>query len=72
MSTDLFIRNLGLNEGLLGDANIHGEWHHDVKGIYLDARIREKDIAKSHGVRLHLSHKPTSSLDLQLKPTAPT
>ena len=36
MSTDLFIRNLGLNEGLLGDANIHGEWHHDVKGIYLD------------------------------------
>nr|HRL84844.1 translocation/assembly module TamB [Bacteroides uniformis] len=30
MSTDLFIRNLGLNEGLLGDANIHGEWHHDV------------------------------------------
>lgn len=48
MSTDLFIRNLGLNEGLLGDANIHGEWHHDVKGIYLDAHIREKDIAKSH------------------------
>lgn len=47
MSTDLFIRNLGLNEGLLGDANIHGEWHHDVKGIYLDAHIREKDIAKA-------------------------
>ena len=30
MSTDLFIRNLGLNEGLLGDANIHGEWHHEI------------------------------------------
>ena len=29
MSTDLFIRNLGINNGLLGDANIHGEWHHD-------------------------------------------
>ena len=63
MSTDLFIRNLGLNEGLLGDANIHGEWHHDVKGIYLDARIREKDIAKSHVYGYIYPIKPTSSLD---------
>ncbi|MDE6347433.1 MAG: translocation/assembly module TamB, partial [Bacteroides sp.] len=70
MSTDLFIRNLGLNEGLLGDADIHGEWHHDVKGIYLDAHIQEKDIA-----RIHKSHvqgyvyplKPTSALDLQIE-----
>lgn len=67
MSTDLFIRNLGLNDGLLGDANIHGEWHHDVKGIYLDAHIREKDIAKSyvHGYIYPL--KPTSGLDLQIE-----
>ena len=48
MSTELFIRNLGLNEGLLGDAQIHGEWHHDVKGIYLNAQIREKDKALTH------------------------
>lgn len=67
MSTDLFIRNLGLNEGLLGDANIHGEWHHDVKGIYLDARIREKDIAKSHVYGYIYPIKPTSSLDLQIE-----
>lgn len=72
MSTDLFIRNLGLNEGLLGDANIHGEWHHDVKGIYLDARIREKDIAKSHVYGYIYPIKPTSSLDLQSRPTVPT
>lgn len=67
MSTDLFIRNLGLNDGLLGDANIHGEWHHDVKGIYLDAHIREKDIAKSHVYGYVYPIKPTSSLDLQIE-----
>lgn len=67
MSTDLFIRNLGLNDGLLGDANIHGEWHHDVKGIYLDARIREKDIAKSHVYGYIYPLKPTSALDLQIE-----
>ncbi len=67
MSTDLFIRNLGLNEGLLGDANIHGEWHHDVKGIYLDAHIREEDIAKSHVYGYIYPIKPTSSLDLQIE-----
>lgn len=67
MSTDLFIRNLGLNEGLLGDANIHGEWHHDVKGIFLDAHIREKDIAKSHVHGYIYPIKPTSSLDLQIE-----
>lgn len=66
MSTDLFIRNLGLNEGLLGDASIHGEWHHDVKGIYLDARIREKDIARSHVYGYIYPIKPTSALDLQI------
>lgn len=67
MSTDLFIRNLGLNDGLLGDANIHGEWHHDVKGIYLDAHIREKDIAKSHVQGYIYPLKPTSGLDLQIE-----
>ena len=66
MSTDLFIRNLGLNEGLLGDAQIHGEWHHDVKGIYLDARIRENDIARTHVHGFIYPIKPTSSLDLQI------
>ena len=66
MNTDLFIRNLGLNEGLLGDAQIHGEWHHDVKGIYLDARIREKNLARTHVHGFIYPIKPTSSLDLQI------
>lgn len=67
MSTDLFIRGLGLNEGLLGDAHIHGEWHHDVKGIYLDAHIREEEIAKSHVHGYIYPLKPTSALDLQIE-----
>lgn len=56
-----------LERGSLGDANIHGEWHHDVKGIYLDARIREKDIAKSHVYGYIYPIKPTSALDLQIE-----
>lgn len=67
MSTDLFIHNLGLNNGLLGDADIHGEWHHDVKGIYLDARIREADIARTHVNGYIYPLKPTSALDLQIE-----
>lgn len=66
MKTDLFIRNLGLNEGLLGDAQIHGEWHQDVKGIYLDAHIQEKNAANTHVHGYIYPIKPTSSLDLQI------
>lgn len=66
MSTDLFIHNLGINDGLLGNADIHGEWHHDVKGIYLDARIREADIARTRVHGFIYPIKPTSSLDLQI------
>ena len=67
MSTDLHIRNFGLNDGLLGDADIHGEWHHEVKGIYLDARINEKEVARTHVVGYVYPIKPTSSLDLQIE-----
>lgn len=67
MHTDLFIRNLGLNDGLLGDASIRGEWHHDVEGIYLDAHIREKDVANSHVYGYIYPIKPKSSLDLQIE-----
>lgn len=67
MSTDLHIHNFGLNDGLLGDANIHGEWHHDIKGIYLDAHIQEKEIAQSHVYGFIYPLKPTSSLDLQIE-----
>lgn len=38
-----------------------------MKGIYLDARIREKDIAKSHVYGYIYPIKPTSALDLQIE-----
>ena len=66
MSTDLFIRNFGLNDGLLGDAQIHGEWHHQVKGIYMDARIREGDIARTRVQGYIYPIKPNGSLDLHI------
>ncbi len=66
MFTDLFIANLGLNNGLLGDARIHGEWHHSVEGIYLDARIREGDLAYTHVNGYIYPLKPTSALDLNI------
>ena len=67
MATDLHISRLGINNGLLGDADIRGEWHHDVKGIYLDARIREGDSARTHVHGFIYPIKPTSSLDLQIE-----
>ncbi len=67
MHTDLYIHNLGLNDGLLGDANIHGEWHHDVKGIWLEANIQEKNTAHTHVKGYIYPIKPTSALDLQIE-----
>lgn len=67
MFTNLYIKNLGINNGLLGNANIHGEWHHNVRGIYLDAQIKEKDIAQSHVYGYIYPLKPESGLDLQIE-----
>ena len=67
MYTNLFFKDLGLNGGLLGDAHIHGEWHHNVKGIFLDAHIKEKDIARSHVSGYIYPIKPTSALDLEIE-----
>ena len=47
--------------------NIHGEWHQEVEGIYLDAHIHEKDTAKSHVYGYIYPIKPKSALDLQIE-----
>ena len=67
MKTDLQVKNLGVNSGILGDAQIHGEWHHEVKGILLDADIHEGEIAHTLVNGYIYPIKPTSSLDLQIK-----
>ena len=67
MAADVRIRNLGLNDGLLGDGVIHGEWHHDKKGIFLEADITEKDIAHSHVKGYVFPIKPNGGIDLQIE-----
>ncbi len=67
MFTDLRICNLGLNNGVLGDADIHAEWHHNVKGIWIDADIKEREIARSLVKGYIYPIKPISALDLQIK-----
>ena len=67
MQTDLSIRNFGLFGGPLGNANIHGEWHHDVKGILLDAHIEEENLSQTNVYGFVYPIKPTSALDLQIK-----
>ena len=66
MRTDLFIKNFGLNKELIGDMNIRGEWHNDVKGIYLDANIHEKDLAVTHVDGYIYPLKP-AGLDLHIE-----
>ncbi|MDR0961181.1 MAG: translocation/assembly module TamB, partial [Mediterranea sp.] len=67
MYTDLSIRNLGLNGGLLGDAQVHGEWHNDVQGIFLDAHVKEGDIGSGHVQGYIHPLKAQSSLDLNIE-----
>ena len=66
MQTDLFVKNLGINDGIIGDANLHGEWHNKVQGLLLDAHIREGEQARTHVNGYVYPIKPTSSLDLQI------
>ena len=65
--TDLFVRNFGIYKGYLGDANIHAEWHHKTKGIYMDVDIKEKEIAHTHVTGFVYPIKPTSGLDLYIE-----
>ena len=67
METDLFIKNLGINDGVIGDAQLHGEWHNPIQGLLLDAHISEGTEARTHVHGYVYPIKPTSSLDLQIK-----
>lgn len=64
--SDLFIGNFGYNDSIIGDMNIIGEWHNDRKGLYLDADIREGDVARTTVDGYIYPLKPTSSLDLNV------
>lgn len=68
MRTDLHVLRFGMNDGVFGDADIHGEWHHDVKGIHLQADICEPDSSLHTYVQGYVYPlKPTSALDLHIQ-----
>ncbi len=66
MNTNLFVRQLSLNGGLLGDADIFGKWDNENEGIYLDARIRNKEKECAHVDGYIYPLKPKSGLDLHI------
>lgn len=47
MNTTLFVKDLALNNGLLGDAHISGKWDAEEGGVLLNADIREGDLGKT-------------------------
>ena len=53
LNADLFIQSIGFENGYLGDAQAHLEWHHPVKGLYIDIDItirptEEGDVATAN------------------------
>ena len=68
MQTNLQVERFGMNDGIFGHANIHGEWHHDVKGIHLQADICKSDSTPHTYVQGYVYPlKPTSALDLHIQ-----
>lgn len=66
MLSNLYIEGFGYNNSIIGDADIIGEWHNQQKGLYLEADIKEADIAHSLVTGYIYPLKPTSSLDLHI------
>lgn len=64
LNTTLFVKDFSFNQGLLGDMDIFGKWDKEQEGIFLDAKIREKDIAKTN-VKGHIFIKK-KGLDLKI------
>ncbi|MEG1685810.1 MAG: translocation/assembly module TamB domain-containing protein, partial [Bacteroides sp.] len=48
MNTRLFVKDFAFNGGPMGDMNIYGEWDKEQEGIYLDARMKEKELARTN------------------------
>ena len=67
MRTDLHIVHFGINDGLLGNADIRGEWHNEVRGIYLDAHIEEPELSRTDAHGYIYPVKPNKGLDLQIE-----
>ena len=67
MNTRLFIKNISLNQGRLGDLNIYGEWDNENRGIRLDASIKDISTTPSRVTGIIHPLKPESGLDLNIE-----
>ena len=65
LKTNLFIKNFSLNKARLGNLNVYGAWNHDLRGIYLDAKIADGPY-QSHVSGHIFPLKPESGLDLNI------
>ncbi|MDR0657340.1 MAG: translocation/assembly module TamB [Mediterranea sp.] len=68
MNARLFVRDFSLNDGVFGDMNVYGEWNQKEEGIYVDADVREKDMASIDVKGYIYPLRPKSGLDLHIKP----
>lgn len=64
LNAELFVKNFSFNNGLLGDMNISGKWDKEQEGIFLDARMHEKDISRTN-VKGHI-YPGKKGLDLNI------
>lgn len=48
MHTRLNVHNFALNQSLLGEADITGEWDKELGGVRLDAKIAEQNVSATH------------------------
>jgi hypothetical protein len=67
MNTRLFVRNLSLNKGRLGDLNIYGEWDNEHRAIHMDGYINDIDPRPAHVTGYVQPLKPESGLDLHIE-----
>lgn len=66
MNADLFIEDIAFNDGILGDAQAHLEWHQSVEGLNIDVHIADGDTASAHVQGYIYPIKPISALDLDI------
>ncbi|MDR3118080.1 MAG: translocation/assembly module TamB [Mediterranea sp.] len=66
MNARLFVRDFSFNDGVFGDMDIYGEWKPKEEGIYIDADVREKDMASVNVNGYIYPLRPKSGLDLNI------
>ena len=65
MNTRLNVHNFAVNSGLMGEADITGQWDNELGGVRLEAQIEEKNLSATH-VTGYVSPK-LKGLDLMIE-----